>query len=405
MNIHFNFVLSVGCALSLILAMKYRIITFVLIVTIAFYAASRRFYKARNFTQIANGLGYAVQEYDVVTQDDYILKLFHIPGDRSKPILLMHGIIDSADTFIIRGNTSLAAALADAGYDVWVGNSRGSRYSRRHLFLDSNTDKEFWDFSFHELGYYDLPAMIDFVLDNTGTKTLNAIGHSQGNSIFLVLGATRPEYNEKINVMISLSPVCYLNNIKNSVSHLMKFTPVIDRFYTFIGEDEFLGDGTIPIRLFRYVCGSKKSYSVCAKGMFSLAGSDPDEMELDFFPTVVAHYPTGTSMKNVIHVSQIGIKRSFARFNYGLKNIEVYNSSDPPEYDLGKVSMKIALLAGRNDEISRLEDVKQLMSKLPNVVKFTIINHERFNHIDAVWGRNMVVYLFPSIFDILSKYG
>ncbi|CAH2096566.1 unnamed protein product [Euphydryas editha] len=386
--------------------MKHIIVTIPLIVMIGIYISSFRHNKAMNFTQIATGLGYPVQEYYVVTQDGYILKLFHIPGDRSKPILLMHGIIDSADTFIIRGKTSLSVGLADAGYDVWLGNSRGNRYSRRHLSLDPNIDKEFWDFSFHELGYYDLPAMIDFILDETGVKSLSAVGHSQGNTIFLVLGATRPEYNDKIKVMVSLSPVCYLSNINNAVLYLMNFIPAIDQFYRLIGEEEFLGDDTALIRLYRNICGSKKSYGVCANGiMFSLAGSDPDGMEPDFFPTVVKHYPTGTSKKNVIHVSQIGLRRSFAKFDYGCKNIEVYNSSKPPEYDLGKVSMKVVLLVGRNDEISRLEDVRLLESKLPNVVNSTILKHEKFNHIDAVWGRNMSVYLFPYIFDILSKYG
>jgi len=38
-----------------------------------------------------------------------------------------------------------AFILARAGYDVWLGNNRGNKYSMGHMSM-SNTDHEFWDF-------------------------------------------------------------------------------------------------------------------------------------------------------------------------------------------------------------------------------------------------------------------
>jgi lysosomal acid lipase/cholesteryl ester hydrolase len=42
-------------------------------------------------------------------------------------------------------NDQTAYLLADAGYDVWLGNARGNTYSKRHVTLTTD-DAEFWQF-------------------------------------------------------------------------------------------------------------------------------------------------------------------------------------------------------------------------------------------------------------------
>jgi len=59
-----------------------------------------------------------------------------------------------------------AFTLAKLGYDVWLGNNRGNAYSIEHKTLNI-TDPEFWYFTWEEMGTLDLPAMIDFVVDET----------------------------------------------------------------------------------------------------------------------------------------------------------------------------------------------------------------------------------------------
>ena len=69
---------------------------------------------------------------------------------------MMHGIIESSDGWIVNGEKSPAALVAEAGYDVWLGNQRGNKYSRFHLTKDPDdimadlekNEKCFWDFFF-----------------------------------------------------------------------------------------------------------------------------------------------------------------------------------------------------------------------------------------------------------------
>ena len=54
---------------------------------------------------------------------------------------------------------SLAFVLSEKGYDVWLGNNRGNKYSRFNTDITPLLDKEvYFDYSFFELGKYDAPT-------------------------------------------------------------------------------------------------------------------------------------------------------------------------------------------------------------------------------------------------------
>lgn len=73
------------------------------------------------------------------------------------------------------------------------------------------------------MGMYDLPAMIDYILYETGQKQLFYIGFSQGTTQFWVLMSLRPEYNKKIKLMSALAPVAYTGHIGGLLRPLSYF--------------------------------------------------------------------------------------------------------------------------------------------------------------------------------------
>lgn len=95
---------------------------------------------------------------DVKTEDGYLLTLFRIPYGiknnnsdvKEKPVaFLFHGLFLSGEDWVALGpEKSLAFILADAGYDVWLGNARGNMHSRKHVKYNPTWNGKFWDFRF-----------------------------------------------------------------------------------------------------------------------------------------------------------------------------------------------------------------------------------------------------------------
>lgn len=179
---------------------------------------SRSFHDADSVTERIKVAGYQGEYHRTKTDDGYVLKIHRVlpkqHSDFKGSAFLMHGLFRNATDFISSGpKTALAYYLADNGFDVWLGNSRGTKYSS-HEYLPAKS-ADFWNFSFHEMGLYDLPAMLDCMLENTNRRKTFYIGHSQGTSQLFALLASRPEYNEKIIEAHLLTPAVIM---KRSVS-------------------------------------------------------------------------------------------------------------------------------------------------------------------------------------------
>ena len=78
-------------------------------------------------------------------------------------------------------DTAPAFVAARAGYDVWLGNSRGNKYSRSHVKLDPYYS-EFWMFDWQQMGDYDIPAVTEYIINITGHPKIAYVGHSQGTT-------------------------------------------------------------------------------------------------------------------------------------------------------------------------------------------------------------------------------
>lgn len=172
--------------------------------------------------------GFPIERHTVPTEDGYQLGVYHIPATASAEpnateysnnttnttpvVLIMHGLFASAADFLSLGRRyGLGYILSGAGFDVWLGNSRGTTFSRAHRSLNPDTDADFWDYSFHEIGLYDLAAMIDYVRAASGTEAIHYVAHSQGCTALFVLLSERSEYNARLRSVNAMAPAVFMS--------------------------------------------------------------------------------------------------------------------------------------------------------------------------------------------------
>lgn len=104
-------------------------------------------------------------------------------------VFLQHALMDSSAGWLLLGpKRSLALQLVDAGFDVWLGNSRGNRFSRNHTRLQPD-QPEFWRWSWQQQAEQDLPASISYVLGATQQQRLVYVGYSQVRFSLILLRA------------------------------------------------------------------------------------------------------------------------------------------------------------------------------------------------------------------------
>uniref|UniRef100_A0A1B0DJ51 Lipase n=1 Tax=Phlebotomus papatasi TaxID=29031 RepID=A0A1B0DJ51_PHLPP len=338
--------------------------------------------------------GYPVENHVVTTSDGYVLTMHRIPhgkvpDDTKRPVVfLQHALFSSSADWVVVGPArALGYLLADHGYDVWMGNARGNTYSREHEILDPNSE-EFWDFSWHEIGIYDLSAMLDYVTTNTGLAKVHYVGHAQGVTSLLVLLSILTDYNNYFLSISALSPVAYMYHCKSPIMRALALLQLpMEVLIAISGNGEFILSSELIQSTNSVTC---------------MNGSPVQETEL---PAIMSNLPAPVSNRQIIHFSQSINVNNFRQYDYGpIENLDKYGTLTPPEYALEKITAAIGLFYGKNDWIADVVDVEHLYSKLPNVVKYHEVPYDKFTHLDFLYAIDVKPLFYDDLIAFIDKY-
>ena len=360
--------------------------------------------------------GLVCVDVNVTTWDGYILET-HVVTVASKVaspprvVVLQHGLIDSSETWVANyGHGSLAVMLAEAGWTVFLANSRG-RPPYWHATLGPD-DEAFWAFSWDEMAARDLPATVDAALRTTGAARLSFVGHSQGTTLAMAGLSQNATLARQVDVAVLLAPVGLLDH--GAFGNLTALIASANWVCALVPDtcDMSVWDAVhfaAPV-----ACGGGGlRYDACVDALCDIAGC---RSARGYNATVLADvvfghsYFAGTSWRNVEHFEQMerAGETTLRKYDFGdaAANEAHYGAPEPPPYDLSAFAGRVAAFYGTGDRLVPEVDAVATLALLANA-RFVAppAAVAGYGHGDFIWALDAATDLYPRVLALLDDAG
>ncbi|KAI1348056.1 Alpha/Beta hydrolase protein [Xylaria sp. FL0043] len=369
---------------------------------------------ATDFVAICATWGYTAEEHVVQTKDGYLLGLHRLawrkgeedtkvnggPASLKKRVVyLHHGLLMNSEVWVCQTDAErcLPFVLVDRGFDVWLGNNRGNKYSKKSIKYSPNSTK-FWNFSIDEFAFYDIPDSIQYILDATQQPSLSYIGFSQGSAQAFASLAVNPKLNDQVNVFIALAPAMSVPGLHNGiVDALIKASPQV--LFLLFGRRSILSSATT----WQSILYPPIFIKVIDMGNNFLFGWKSKNMSVSQKLAAYPHLYSFTSTKSVVHWFQIIRNKSFQMFDddiqtaLGINTLNKYTKV--AKYPTRNIRTPIVIVYGGSDS---LVDIKVMLKELPKTTVATEIPH--YEHLDFLWARDLDAQVFQHVFDALDNF-
>ena len=281
--------------------------------------------------------------------------------------------------------------LLEQKYDIWIGNSRGNIYSFSHVDMvnhnPNNYSSAFWDFSWDELGKYDLPATLDFIKGKTGFPKIKYVCHSQGCTMLFALAFERPDYiNENIDLVSAFAP---------AVHAYYQVSVGVDLFRLAHFGENFIGGGLKNLfaqsayqQISEYV--ARVAPNVWMLAINFLAGwTDKFHIDTKRLHVLAAHEPGGSSIFAYNHFVQGVYNSTVQWYDFGREgNIRKYGQPTPPVYNvanLKKLNVRWYFVYGEKDSMVAPKGMRRLFSEMREGYYEEQMMMDA-NHLDVCWS-------------------
>jgi len=370
--------------------------------------------QAHDFVALCELYGYYAEEHIVQTEDGYLLGLHRLAwkhgeegghvnagpeSQQKKVVYLHHGLMMNSEVWVCLTDAErcLPFVLVEQGYDVWLGNNRGNKYSKKSV-NHSPTTNAFWNFSIDQFAFHDIPDTIEYILSTTAQASLSYIGFSQGTAQAFATLSIHPTLNEKVDVFIALAPAMSPPGLANGiVASMIKASPEV--LFLAFGRRSLLNSAGMwqallyPPIFIRFI-------DIALQFLFGwhTANISPNQ-KLAAYP----HLYSFSSTKSVVHWFQIIRNGTFQMYDDEVQS--PFRVADGSRYykvarfPTRNIRTPIVLVYGGSDS---LVDIKIMMNELPAHTVAQEVPH--YEHLDFLWASDVDKMVFPAVFDALELH-
>ncbi|CAK9436871.1 uncharacterized protein LODBEIA_P13930 [Lodderomyces beijingensis] len=436
--------------------------------------------KVENINDLVSPQGYVAREHVVTTKDGYLLVVHKLekannevggsgvgsvhsgaPGSGGQIVYFHHGLLTNSELWVLGTSKekTLPFLLVDMGYEVWLGNNRGNKYSKKHLKL-SSLSAEFWDFSLDEFAYFDIPDTLQYIQDYSSYKsscksqlqlfdymrqnfendsesstqcptpiphfnssstllsgTSNStgppreiiyIGFSQGCSQLIASLALYPSLNGKIKQFIGLSPAIVPTPSPNAIVQLVVEQTAMDNsfLYSLFGHRAILPS----VSFWQMMFGPWLYTKVVDRSLVTLFGWTGKNISPQQKAKGYPYMFSNTSVKSLIHWFQILHAGRFQMFEetggFGRTNLSCISNHSKlkgtrvtPFPISDHLDVPFMLFCGDKDILVDADVTRRLIVDSNPKMKdqLEIVMCPGYEHMDTLWGDEVFQDVFSKI--------
>ncbi len=320
--------------------------------------------------------------HEIFTQDAWKIFLYQYENKNKKrhPVLLVHGLASNRYNFDFpEKEKSFAQYLWKKGWDVWVIELRGAGKSTKPKALQWLTKK--WTFDHYVA--QDLPAAVDYILQQSGQKKLHWVGHSMGGLLVYPFIKTQSAHIFQSITTVG-SPMT--SEIKPAY---FKWTSKLDPLFKLI---PFLPYRSMAKIVHRY---ADSIHQLKEPLLFAKENMDPETLKLG---SQVAVDDVSAGVILQIH-------------NWMRKNhFKSFDESVDYTLDLKKLEIPIFIITGNQDPFTPASLIKGAFEEIAASKKKWIVFGKKegyrsnYGHLDLIIGKNAPKEVFPAILDWIETH-
>jgi alpha-beta hydrolase superfamily lysophospholipase len=292
---------------------------------------------------------------------------------RNHPVLMVHGMGANRLNLDLDDRHSVARAVRQRGFEVYLLELRGVGLSRA-----PERPRPAW--GFEDYATADLPTAVDFVLRHAGAERLHGFGHSMGGMLFYRYGTTRPA--ELASITAVASPlVCQLELAPYERRLLDLAVKLAPRDVS----------ARVPLRLLLGAGVAVPFASKLADGVLLNAANTDNNVLLRMAKEAIDDIP----LQLVLELTQQMARGDASPYAY--------------EAALDRIEVPVLAIGGSADRIAPPSSVKAAVARLhaPDVRyrEMGVRHGDRcdYGHIDLLVGKNAPEEVFPLLVDFLEE--